>query len=405
MFRRAHSVPQSPAIWLLLVAASILPMAAIGLTAFHPETTQVLVSALPSGLMNTITDPVRRGPLQNTPDLPWFALYLGIAVAIFARHGLRLIRLHSLSSLSDPDHADLFLINLALPPFALGGPNRRIVVSKQLWAKLGDQDRAMLLAHERCHIAHRDPEVTFGLLALQSLFWINPGFRMLVAGWREAIERRADAAAIQHYDRRDYARLFTRLARTAANLPVPTQSKPRSKGDLIMRLHTILQPDTRPTPKRSFVAILGLSLAASLSVSIAGASSPDAEPEVIKRVPPMMPKTCPGLTRETLGNIKIFAEQATTNSDGMRTVNGWIDVGTVNLRYDVDAEGIPNNIEITSANAACFRKPSVTSVEQWVYAPNNPAEGVESQIKFRLTIEGDMTVEKALNAFWGDTVE
>lgn len=403
---RSNMSPQRPSIWLLLIAASLLPTLVVGLTGLRPETGQVLISVIPSAVFDTISQTA--SSLPNTvklPNLPCIQLYFGVAAFLFARQLIALIKLHRLSGVAVPEQPFLLLTDKHLPPFALGGPRRRIVVSNTLWEILSKREQAMLLAHERCHLAHRDPEMTLGLLALQSLFWLNPGFRLLVIGWREAIERRADAAVVRNHAPRDYAQLFTRLARTAANLPVPTQSKPRSQGDFVMRLHTILNPEThvQPASKPTLGVILGLSLAASLGTSIASASPTTVEPTIIKRVPPAMPASCPELTSESVGDIRILADEITQGPDGMRTRGGSVDVGTVNLQYDVDAAGVPQNIIVTSANAPCFRAPSIASVGQWLYVPNEPATGIETQIKYRLTLDDGKTVQESLDAFWGNT--
>ncbi len=394
----ARSRDYTPGGWLALIAAGLAPTAAVAVLALQPDMGASVVSALPAPLQAAPPTAIREAvSFPPAPDLMRMAalLYAAVAALLILRLALRTRALHRLPAREvEPG---VHLSQTHLPPFALGWPRPRVVVAEPLWEGLSTPERAMLLAHERSHLSRRDPETTLALLTLQAVFWVNPGLRVMVSGWRRAVEIRADRAALTDHSPRDYAALFARLARSSAPLPVPTAC---AKGDMTMRLKTILD-DTAAARRMPVAALL---LGGVMSLGTIAAAAERAEPVPIKRVPPYMPKTCPGLTFDKGFDLEIMADSMTHDeADGSYRGQGNVqaNVGQVDLRFDVDADGVPQNIAVTSANNDCFRKPSIGSVRQWRFPAGAPARGVESRIRFVLTFEDGEDIEQRLESFTG----
>ncbi len=399
----------SPTSWLALIGAGIAPLATASLLALRPDMAEVVVEALPAALQTAapsvgLSDAAWLAP---SPDIMRLALlvYAVVALWLLVRLGARTLALHRLPAREvEPG---VYLIQADLPPFALGLPRPRVVVAEQLWESLSERERAMLLAHERSHLSRRDPEVTGLLLVLQSLLWINPGMRWLVAGWRRAVEIRADRAALQDHAPRDYAALFARLARASAapSLPVPTACAPNThpKGEMTMRLKTILN-ETHTTRRTPIAALLLGSVLSLGTIAAAGPAAELAEPMPIKRVPPIMPASCPGLLDDGAPafDFATIARKVPAGVDGTPGgYMGWSDVGEVRVKFDVDIDGVPQNISVVSANADCFRVPSVASVAKWRFPAGAPAYGVENMIRYRLAFSPGEKPMEAIRKFAG----
>lgn len=79
--------------------------------------------------------------------------------------------------------------------FVAGVRHPRIYIGAGLWQRLDDEARAALLAHERAHIAQRDPAGSIALAALAA--FAPPGLAaVLQRRWAAATERLCDARAV-----------------------------------------------------------------------------------------------------------------------------------------------------------------------------------------------------------------
>ena len=155
-----------------------------------------------------------------------------------------------------------------------------------------------------------------------------------------------------------------------------------------MRLQSILSPKAaRKSPLRIFALGLGAAMltgAGTLGVASAGQST-DRDAMPIKRMPPVYPTNC-----DSAGKlIKIDRETNTATLEGY-----------ANLKFDVDPNGVPQNIEVTKSTAKCFAQPSINAVAQWRYEPKlfggNAVwrRGVENRVAYRQLMEftGDVKI-------------
>jgi tetratricopeptide (TPR) repeat protein len=201
------------------------------------------------------------------------AIYLaGLGVAA-ARLFLARARLERIARASAPCHelgADVRLSPLAASPFASAGG--LIVLPRALAERMPAGDLALIVAHERAHIARRDPAAFWALAWIDALLWINPFVRRQSARCRLAAELACDAAAVADAQaaRAAYAgALVAAVKHVSAAAPywAPGILRIRSIREISMRLTRVMS--TVPAP-RSGLARAGVAAAALLVVPLAG---------------------------------------------------------------------------------------------------------------------------------------
>jgi len=144
------------------------------------------------------------------------------------------------------------LVDLPHPTAVLAGWLRpSLLIDRRLWTTLQPEHRDALLAHERGHLARRDPLV---LTVLRVLTAVAPSARArpLLRQWLDHAERSADQAATRHVDPLVVAEALVACARL-------TPSRPSGRlgwtaGQLESRVHALVDgaPDTRvPRPDAS----------------------------------------------------------------------------------------------------------------------------------------------------------
>lgn len=97
----------------------------------------------------------------------------------------------------------------------LGWLRPSVVVDRVLWDALTPDERRAVLAHERAHVARRDPLVLAALLALVSVAPRGPG-RAVVRAWLDRAELCADALAARTVGPLALAETLLRCARLGA---------------------------------------------------------------------------------------------------------------------------------------------------------------------------------------------
>lgn len=94
--------------------------------------------------------------------------------------------------------------------------------------------------------------------------------------------------------------------------------------------------------------------------------NPDRDAQPLVRIPPQYPERC---------------QARASNSE------------FVLVQFDVDTQGVPQNIEVIESSSSCFNRAAVRSVERWKYQPKivdgNPEwrRGVVQRISFQLADE------------------
>ncbi|WP_370335739.1 M23/M56 family metallopeptidase [Parvularcula marina] len=161
---------------------------------------------------------------------------------------------------------DVRLTGAPVSPFAT--PCGRVILPSAYSKTASEEETALIIAHERAHIARRDPFWFLILAAADAVFWFNPFIRVQTSHCRLAAELDCDARVLGAAPqmRKAYAATLIRvLKHTAGAAPTcaPAVLSPRTKGDIRVRLGDIMQPKPRRRNRRAtaVLAALGLVLA------------------------------------------------------------------------------------------------------------------------------------------------
>lgn len=120
----------------------------------------------------------------------------------------------------------------------------RIVVDTELWERLDEEERAVVVAHERGHLARRDPLV---LALLRSLCALGPAHGGLVAAWSGRAELAADRVAAREVG--DPVRVAETLLRCARLRQGPAPVLSWTGGALEDRVRHLLEGPAWEAPR------------------------------------------------------------------------------------------------------------------------------------------------------------
>jgi TonB family protein len=127
-------------------------------------------------------------------------------------------------------------------PAVVGALRPRIVLPADFEQRYDERQRALVLAHERCHLRRGDLQVNLLASALRCVFWFNPLVHLAAARLRVDQELACDAAVLRdHPDAgRDYA---TALLNTQlADLGLPVGCYWQSSQSLKWRIAMLKRP-------------------------------------------------------------------------------------------------------------------------------------------------------------------
>lgn len=140
---------------------------------------------------------------------PWLlALWIAGAlalVAVFVRQQRRYLK--NLGVLSAGDHGALRAQATEGCPALVGALRPRIVVPSDFESRYTKQERELVLAHERTHLARGDAQINALAALLRCLNWFNPLFHFAASRFRFDQEIACDAAVMSRFPeaRRCYA--------------------------------------------------------------------------------------------------------------------------------------------------------------------------------------------------------
>jgi beta-lactamase regulating signal transducer with metallopeptidase domain len=167
-------------------------------------------------------------------------------------------------------------------PAVVGAARPRIVLPADFGERFAPEERDVVLAHERAHLARLDAQVN-GLLALaQCLNWFNPVLHLAARRLRLDQELACDAAVIERLpgQRRRYAEALLKSQIDMRPLPLGCHWPARAGHPLEERIAMLKQ--SAPSASRRTVG-LAATLAVGLSLSVAAwASQP---PQLIPAPP------------------------------------------------------------------------------------------------------------------------
>lgn len=128
----------------------------------------------------------------------WGAGAIGFALAMAAAQARFRAALGKLQP-----HGDAWRAEHAIPslPATVGILSPRIVVPVDFDARYEAQQRDLILAHERAHLARGDAWANLAMAALRCLYWFNPLVHLAVARFRHDQELACDAIVVARHPR------------------------------------------------------------------------------------------------------------------------------------------------------------------------------------------------------------
>ncbi|MCI1158736.1 TonB family protein [Stenotrophomonas maltophilia] len=239
-------------------------------------------------------------------------------------------------------------------PALVGLWRPRIVVGPEFDQQFSAQEQGLILQHERSHRRNGDHWANGALLLVRAVFWFHPLLPWAARRFLRDQELACDARTIgpQPALRGLYA--STLLKAQLVHPVAPAVCHWRSQPVLKERLAMLKQSKRKALPWVSGqVLVVGVCLGmgavawASQGGGAGGAGGPagsvmDREIQVDKMPPPSYPKSA--------------VEQR--------------QVGVVNLRVEVDAQGHPTDVQVLSAtNPGVFDAVSIAAARSWTYRP------------------------------------
>lgn len=255
---------------------------------FGPQAAYALWALVPAALLATLlpaaTVMVEHAPVAQRLVLPvvataqalpavggmdWQSLLLGawlfgvVACGLWQWHAQRAFR-RSLGHLLP--HGEVLRaqsVSAGLPA-TLGVLRPQVVLPADFEARFDANQRVLVLAHERHHIARRDPWANAVVALLRSLFWFNPLLLIAAVRMRHDQELACDAGVLAEYpqQRRAYgdALLHAQLALQAVPLGCHFGFGHPLKERIVMLRHTE-QSSIRRFSGAALVAMLGCGVA------------------------------------------------------------------------------------------------------------------------------------------------
>lgn len=278
----ARSVP-----WLwLLVPAALLAVSLPGPTVVR----DVPAEALPAVVVladaaATTSQPAPAQAVADAPTTPatsaallsaWAAGALALAV-VLVRQQRRFRR--RLGTLRPRDDGSWAAQTDAIGPVVVGVFAPRIVVPSDFDRRYDEEQRALVLAHERCHLRRGDLAVNLLACALRCTFWFHPLVHLAAARLRQDQELACDASVLAHHPRARRAYAIALLNTQLADLGLPVGCAWQSSHPLAWRITMLSKP--LPGPSR---LLLGAGLAL-LATSATAAALWQHQPPTIVMLP------------------------------------------------------------------------------------------------------------------------
>lgn len=167
----------------------------------------------------------------------------------------------------------------AIGPVVIGVFAPRIVVPSDFEQRYDPEQRALVLAHERCHLRRGDLAVNLLACALRCTFWFHPLVHLATARLRQDQELACDASVLAHHPRARRAYATALLNTQLADLGLPVGCAWQSSHPLAWRITMLNKP--LPGPSR---LLLGAGLAL-LATSATAAALWQHQPPTIVMLP------------------------------------------------------------------------------------------------------------------------
>ena len=277
----------------LILAVMLLPIAAGGVLLLVAPVITPLTGTplLPAAALETAGTSVKAS-LHSAIALPavgptainaLLIAYVAVTLVLLVRTLVTVIRLHRIVSAAQAK-GGILLTAAAVPAYAWG--RRHIVVPARLHARLPAADMALIIAHERAHLARRDPAWFLMLSLVEAVMWINPLIRRQGRACRLAAELACDAAVVTAapHLRHSYGRaLISALKLNSGAAPSCVAAASSDRHTYSLRLDHIMTQTPRPPKAVVWIAALAVLLVpvAGAQLALAKAAPPAQAPGVV----------------------------------------------------------------------------------------------------------------------------
>ncbi len=259
-------------------------------------------------------------------------------------------------------------------PALVGLWRPRIVVGPDFDPRFTAQEQALILQHEHSHLRNGDHWANGALLLARAVFWFHPLLAWAARRFLRDQELACDARTIAAQPTLRGLYASTLLKAQLVHPVAPAVCHWRSQPVLKERIAMLKQSKRKALPWVSGqMLVVGLCLgmgAVAWASQGSAAGGPagsvmDREIEVDKMPPPSYPKSA-------------FEQRQ---------------VGVVNLRVEVDAQGHPTDVQVLSAtNPGVFDAVSIAAARSWTYRPAvKHGQPVAGAVKIPITFAMDNT--------------
>ncbi|ARQ91176.1 M56 family metallopeptidase [Stenotrophomonas maltophilia] len=259
-------------------------------------------------------------------------------------------------------------------PALVGLWRPRIVVGPDFDPRFTAQEQALILQHEHSHRRNGDHWANGALLLARAVFWFHPLLAWAARRFLRDQELACDARTIAAQPTLRGLYASTLLKAQLVHPVAPAVCHWRSQPVLKERIAMLKQSKRKALPWVSGqMLVVGLCLgmgAVAWASQGSAAGGPagsvmDREIEVDKMPPPSYPKSA-------------FEQRQ---------------VGVVNLRVEVDAQGHPTDVQVLSAtNPGVFDAVSIAAARSWTYRPAvKHGQPVAGAVKIPITFAMDNT--------------
>lgn len=252
--RAAFGARSAYALWLVVplsVLALLIPARTITLPSAPAEAiaaatrAPAMAETFPDGSVKAPTPParLRRLPVGEILLGLWLVVALG-GVVVQAERQRRFVR--SLGRLSVDRDGLLRSERPGVGPAVIGALAPRVVLPADFADRFTAEEQALIVAHEKNHLAAGDAQINAAVTALRCLFWFNPLIHLGAAFLRVDQEIACDAAVLTRHPktRRAYgeAMLKTQLAAAAPPLgchwPASANKQLKERFVMLARHHS-----------------------------------------------------------------------------------------------------------------------------------------------------------------------
>lgn len=250
----------------------LLPVLAAGACFLPPRIERLIIAEPLAPVPSSFASLAAATPaaIAQLPPIVWLAIWCAgsvLSVAILALRQGRFARaLGRLRPRNDLGVGVFGAESSAHGPAVIGVLRPIIVTPADFDQRFSDEERRIVLAHERAHLAQGDPLINAFLVTLQCASWFNPFVHLGARALRLDQELAADAAVLATSARRTYAEAILKT-QIVASAPLGAAWPPNSAQSLKERIAML----KRTLPSRT-QRLLGVSAIAVVALGVCAAA-------------------------------------------------------------------------------------------------------------------------------------